>query len=160
MKRNTHRIYYIGNLKFLVVRKEEGVYPASWQRVVFTYEQLWDEIKNLGFNYYMWKFKNDHKFWMAFKAADTPEEFIQNVRKLMKESVNEGVDWKAFYTMAKDTSGYNPSFEKKYGKLLNSPHIKDALDKTKDSNSFMKFIKKFESVNEEIKVGSMVYKPE
>jgi len=90
MKRNTHRIYYIGNLKFLVVRKEEGVYPASWQRVVFTYEQLWDEIKNLGFNYYMWKFKNDHKFWMAFKAADTPEEFIQNVRKLMKETKVNG----------------------------------------------------------------------
>ena len=38
--------------------------------------------------------------------------------------------------------------KKKYGKLLDRPHVKDALDKAKDFNSFMKFIKKFESVNE------------
>jgi hypothetical protein len=66
----------------------------------------------------------------------------------LKESVNEGVNWKEFYTMAKDTSGYNPSFEKKYGKLLDVPHIKDAITNTKDFNSFMRHVKKFESVNE------------
>jgi hypothetical protein len=64
------------------------------------------------------------------------------------ESVNEGVNWKEFYTMAKDTSGHNPSFEKKYGKLLDVPHIKDAITNTKDFNSFMRHVKKFESINE------------
>jgi hypothetical protein len=64
------------------------------------------------------------------------------------ESISESkkVDWKDFYTRAKDTSGYDPSFEKKYGRLLDLPHITDALNKTSDFKSFMKFISKFESV--------------
>jgi hypothetical protein len=50
--------------------------------------------------------------------------------------------------MAKDTSGYNPNFEKKYGKVLDRPHVADAVKKAKDFKSFMQFIQKYESVNE------------
>jgi hypothetical protein len=78
------------------------------------------------------------------------KEYIQSEIKLQ---LNESVNWSEFYKMAKDTSGYNSSFEKKYGTILDRPHVKDALDKAKDFNSFMKFIKKFESVNEGKDVG-------
>ena len=78
------------------------------------------------------------------------KEYIQSEIKLQ---LNESVNWSEFYKMAKDTSGYNSSFEKKYGTILDRPHVKDALDRAKDFNSFMKFIKKFESVNEGKDVG-------
>jgi len=99
---------------------------------------------------YYWKFtfksgKVEDSYSGFDSGADAKRDFMYRSKYL-----SEGVDWKSFYTMAKDTSGYNPSFEKKYGKLLDKPHVKDALDKTKDFNSFMKFIKKFESVNEGI----------
>ena len=74
-------------------------------------------------------------------------EYIQSEIKLQ---LDESVNWAEFYKMAKDTSGYNPSFEKKYGSLLDRPHVKDALKNTKDFKSFMKHINKFESVNEGI----------
>lgn len=68
------------------------------------------------------------------------------------ESVNEGkIDWKDFYkhaTNANWDSESLKSFEKKYGNISQIPHIADALKRTKDFNSFMKFISKFESVNE------------
>jgi hypothetical protein len=67
-------------------------------------------------------------------------------RAVVALSESKKVDWKDFYTRAKDTSGYDPSFEKKYGRLLDLPHITDALNKTSDFKSFMKFISKFESV--------------
>lgn len=72
-------------------------------------------------------------------------EFIKSEIKLQ---LDESVNWAEFYKMATDTSGYNPSFEKKYGSLLDRPHVKDALKNTKDFKSFMKHINKFESVNE------------
>ena len=102
---------------------------------------------------YYWKFtfksgKVEDSYSGFDSGADAKRDFMYRSKYL-----SEGVDWKSFYTMAKDTSGYNPSFEKKYGKLLDSPHIKDALDKTKDFNSFMKFIKKFETVNEGVKLS-------
>jgi len=53
--------------------------------------------------------------------------------------------------MAKDTSGHNPNFEKKYGNLMDRPHIADALKKARDFNSFLKAVKQFESVNGVIK---------
>jgi hypothetical protein len=67
-------------------------------------------------------------------------------RAVVALSESKKVDWKDFYTHAKDTSGYDPSFEKKYGRLLDLPHITDALNKTSDFKSFMRFISKFESV--------------
>lgn len=76
---------------------------------------------------------------------------VMRKRLGMKGDVNESnVNWKDFYSMAKDSSGYNPQFQKKYGKLLDRPHIVDALKKSKDFNSFVKFVKQFESVNESI----------
>jgi hypothetical protein len=69
--------------------------------------------------------------------------------KAIDESINEDkIDWAEFYKMAKDTSGYNPNFEKKYGKVLDRPHVADAVKKAKDFKSFMQFIQKYESVNE------------
>jgi hypothetical protein len=76
---------------------------------------------------------------------------VMKQRLGMKGDVNESnVNWKDFYSMAKDSSGYNPQFQKKYGKLLDRPHIVDALKKSKDFNSFVKFVKQFESVTESI----------
>jgi hypothetical protein len=58
------------------------------------------------------------------------------------------VDWVDFYKMAKDKSGKTlKAFEKKYGSVMDRPHIKDALDKTDDFKSFMKFIAPFENVS-------------
>jgi len=69
-----------------------------------------------------------------------------------KYDLNEAnINWKEFYTMAKDTSGHNPNFEKKYGNLMDRPHIADALKKARDFNSFLKAVKQFEvkeSINE------------
>jgi len=77
--------------------------------------------------------------------------------RLVAESINEAnINWKEFYTMAKDTSGHNPNFEKKYGNLMDRPHIADALKKARDFNSFLKAVKQFEvkeSVNEGISVS-------
>jgi hypothetical protein len=117
--------------------------PNSKKYVVIAYTR---SEYGTGTTGVLWVYGDRHR---GFEFT-TIEELHSLLKKEadLKESVNEGVDWKAFYTMAKDTSGYNPSFEKKYGKLLDKPHVKDALDKTKDFNSFMKFIKKFESVNE------------
>ena len=59
---------------------------------------------------------------------------------LIEKYLGEGIDWRDFYKMAKDTSGKTlKAFEEKY-----RPHIKDALDNTKDLPSFLKAIKKFE----------------
>ena len=54
-------------------------------------------------------------------------------------------EWKAFYDMAKDTSGQTfKEFEKKYANVMNMPHIADALDKTKNFGDFKRMISKFE----------------
>ena len=85
----------------------------------------------------------------------TLDQFLDKFKPLQKqlkslgESVNEEkIDWADFYKMAKDTSGYNPNFEKKYGKVLDRPHVADAVKTAKDFKSFMKFIQKFENINE------------
>lgn len=68
-----------------------------------------------------------------------------NLIEKIEKYLDEGTDWNDFYKMAKDTSGKTlKAFEKKYGSVLDRPHIKDALDNTKDFNSFLKAIKKFE----------------
>lgn len=100
------------------------------------------------------------------EIADLFSEINALVHKIakLKKSQNEGrgimkeanVNWKEFYTMAKDTSGHNPNFEKKYGNLMDRPHIADALKKARDFNSFLRAVKQFESVNEAIAVGKMV----
>lgn len=100
------------------------------------------------------------------EIADLFSEINDLVHKIvkLKKSQNEGrgimkeanVNWKEFYTMAKDTSGHNPNFEKKYGNLMDRPHIADALKKARDFNSFLRAVKQFESVNEAIAVGKMV----
>lgn len=100
------------------------------------------------------------------ELADLFSEINALVHKIakLKKSQNEGrgimkeanVNWKEFYTMAKDTSGHNPNFEKKYGNLMDRPHIADALKKARDFNSFLRAVKQFESVNEAIAVGKMV----
>lgn len=100
------------------------------------------------------------------ELADLFSEINALVHKIakLKKSQNEGrnimkeanINWKEFYTMAKDTSGHNPNFEKKYGNLMDRPHIADALKKARDFNSFLRAVKQFESVNEEIAVGKMV----
>lgn len=71
------------------------------------------------------------------------------------DSVKEGtssINWREFYTMAKDTSGYNSEFERKYSKIHDIPHVKDALKKSKDFNSFMKHIKLFETKDTNMKL--------
>jgi len=100
------------------------------------------------------------------ELADLFSEINALVHKIvkLKKSQNEGrgimkeanINWKEFYTMAKDTSGHNPNFEKKYGNLMDRPHIADALKKARDFNSFLRAVKQFESVTEEIAVGKMV----
>jgi len=90
MKNNVHKIYYIGANKFLLVMRDEGVLPASWTRTVFTYYQLWEEVNYLGIDYFQNKFRNNKRFWLAFKASKSDVEFIQNVRYLMKETPIKG----------------------------------------------------------------------
>jgi hypothetical protein len=76
------------------------------------------------------------------------KEYIQSE---IKGQLIESVNWSEFYKMAKDTSGDTLNqFEKKYGSILDRPHVKDALKNTKDFKPFMKHINKFESVNEGI----------
>ena len=110
--------------------------------------------------------KSTHKDGSPFYGIDTfkNKKDLEAARaKLFKqgyieESVNEvkSIDWKRFYRMAKDTTGKTlTQFEKEYGRKLDLPHIKDALDNTKDFNSFMKHINKFESVNESMSFPNM-----
>jgi hypothetical protein len=81
------------------------------------------------------------KFGIKYPA----DESVNSETKKVNE---EKIDWADFYKMAKDTSGYNPNFEKKYGKVLDRPHVADAVKTAKDFKSFMKFIQKFENINE------------
>jgi len=69
-----------------------------------------------------------------------------NLLEKIEKYLSEETDWKDFYKMAKSKEGGEglKAFEKKYGSVLDRPHIKDALDNTKDFNSFLKAIKKFE----------------
>lgn len=60
------------------------------------------------------------------------EEVRKIVKSITKYNLNEAnINWKEFYTMAKDTSGHNPNFEKKYGNLMDRPHIEDAQNGTR-----------------------------
>lgn len=72
----------------------------------------------------------------------------------------QGIDWQEFYTMSKDTSGYNPEYEQKYGNQLNKPHIVDALENSEDFKSFMRRIKDFEDINEYVDMGMEEYQGE
>jgi len=88
---------------------------------------------------------NSSKEGVKKRALQIWDEF----GKQLGEKINEDkIDWADFYKMAKDTSGYNPNFEKKYGKVLSRPHVADAVKTAKDFKSFMKFIQKFENINE------------
>ena len=71
---------------------------------------------------------------------------IENsIEKYLRE---EKVDWKKFYDESKDTSGGDKKikdYEKKYGGYtFQSPHIQDALKKSKNFEDFMRMIKQFE----------------
>jgi hypothetical protein len=88
---------------------------------------------------------NSSKEGVQKRALQIWDEF----GKQLGEKINEDkIDWADFYKMAKDTSGYNPNFEKKYGKVLSRPHVADAVKTAKDFKSFMQFIQKFENINE------------
>ena len=78
---------------------------------------------------------------LARKHSNNPAG-VDVQKALMKK---QGVDWKDFYKMSKDTSGKTfKEYEKKYGKMYVAPHIKDALDKAKNFKDFERMIKKFE----------------
>lgn len=62
------------------------------------------------------------------------------------ERQTQTIDWKDFFIMAKDTSDYNPNFEKKYKAILDSPHILEAIEKAKDYKAFSKFLRYFNQV--------------
>jgi len=65
---------------------------------------------------------------------------------LIDKYLGEGkTDWKDFYKLAKDRSGKTfKEFEKKYSsRKFQMPHIKDALDKSKDFKEFQRMIKRF-----------------
>ena len=66
------------------------------------------------------------------------------IEEKIEKYLSESVDWKEFYKGAKDTSGFDPEFEKKYGHIVLLPHIGDALKKTKNFERFMRAIKPFE----------------
>lgn len=91
-----------------------------------------------------------NKYYQIGESIDDLKR--EEKRKLQKENRHfrfeskSNVNWKAFYKASKDTSGYDPTYEKKYKALLDQPHIADALSTSKDFNSFMKFIKQFESI--------------
>ena len=88
---------------------------------------------------------NNSKEGVQKRALQIWDEF----GKQLGETINEDkIDWADFYKMAKDRSGHNPNFEKKYGKVLSRPHVADAVKTAKDFKSFMKFIQKFENINE------------
>lgn len=67
-----------------------------------------------------------------------------DVQKALMKKRN--IDWKDFYKMSKDTTGYTfKEYEKKYGKMYIAPHIHDALKKSKNFEDFKRMIKKFEN---------------
>ncbi len=68
-------------------------------------------------------------------------------KDLSENKIEEAIDWKDFWKMAKDTSGGQKTlkaFEDKYSSVMDRPHIANAIKKADDFNSFMKAIKKFE----------------
>jgi hypothetical protein len=115
------------------------------------------ELKKLGMKYdfstsplpvYMIK-KGSKTFVLVNKKYAEKPDFVVGTTAggLLEGKLNENkIDWADFYKMAKDTSGYNPNFEKKYGKIMDRPHVADAIKTAKDFKSFMRFIQKFESV--------------
>jgi hypothetical protein len=91
------------------------------------------------------KLANDMKPSDVKDFASTPTKNLP--KKATKESIlveSPKINWTEFWTMAKDTDGYNPQFEKKYGYLVHRPHIADALKKAKNFSQFMQIIKPFE----------------
>jgi hypothetical protein len=117
------------------------------------------ELKKLGMKYdfstsplpvYMIK-KGSKTFVLVNKKYAEKPDFVVGTTAggLLEGKLNENkIDWADFYKMAKDTSGYNPNFEKKYGKIMDRPHVADAIKTAKDFKSFMRFIQKFENINE------------
>jgi len=88
----------------------------------------------------------------TYYTSDVVKDFNNaGMKNIMKNLFGEGtlnespkINWTEFYQMAKDTDGYNPQFEKKYGHLVKRPHIADALKRGKNFSQFMQIIKPFE----------------
>jgi hypothetical protein len=58
-------------------------------------------------------------------------------------------DWKEFYEMSKDTSGYNPEYEKKFGSYkYQAPHIQEILQKSKSFEDFLNRKNRFQSLQD------------
>lgn len=88
------------------------------------------------------------------------DEFIEVIKKIFApesdeevgsegDVIYESVDWEDFYNLSKDTSGERfGEYQKKYGDLVDKPHISDAIRKSKSYDEFIKNIKGFEKINE------------
>lgn len=75
----------------------------------------------------------------SFKSKKDSIDWIKS--NLQQEGFAKGgmvYNWKEFYEMSKDTSGYNPEYEKKFGSYkYQAPHIQEILSNSKSFEDFM-----------------------
>jgi len=120
----------------------------------------WDDLTAYyAFGNEMWSYSS--RKWS--NMGSTPEEFKKQMKKgdrwrgkLIESKTDKttdktwsrGIDWQEFFDASKEknvTPSTFKDYEKKYsGYKFQAPHIQDALKKSKDFNTFMKMIKKFE----------------
>ena len=69
----------------------------------------------------------------------------QHLNSIRYAKGGEVDNWKEFYEMSKDTSGYNPEYEKKFGSYkYQAPHIQEILSNSKSFEDFMNRKNRFE----------------
>jgi hypothetical protein len=128
----------------MIKQNESVVNEAKKRKIIVTNEKTgrtYDVLSGTG--------KGDLLIAMKALQKAAPSHMKYDIKE---SAVNEGldenkkIDWSEFYKLAKGGPSTLNKFEKKYGKLLDKPHIKDALENTKDFKSFMRHIRKFESV--------------
>lgn len=78
---NSHRIYFIGGIEFLVVQKSTGVYPTQWNKTIIKADELYRIIvdyygvENAFLNF----FKNNKELEILFSCTNNFEDFFQKL---------------------------------------------------------------------------------
>ena len=88
------------------------------------------------------------KFKAQLKKGVWRGKLVESKTAKTDKTWSRGIDWKEFFDASKEknpTPSTFKDYEKKYsGYKFQAPHIQDALKKSKDFNTFMRMIKKFE----------------
>ena len=78
---NSHRIYFIGGIEFLVVQKSTGIYPTQWNKTIIKADELYKII----FDYYGVEnaftnfFKNNKELELLFSLTNNFDDFFQKL---------------------------------------------------------------------------------